>query len=58
MEENCHHEILKQQIIKCLNCFRNSKIVQPSFHFHPPRDLEAYFVRATDIYTCWYCKLP
>ena len=30
MEEKCHHEKLKQQIIKCLNCFPNSKIVQPS----------------------------
>ena len=29
MEEKCHHEKLKQQIIKCLNCFPNSKIVQP-----------------------------
>ena len=33
MEEKCHHEKLKQQIIKCLNCFPNSKIVQPSLHF-------------------------
>ena len=33
MEEKCLHEKLKQQIIKCLNCFPNSKIVQPSLHF-------------------------
>ena len=34
MEEKCYHEKLKQQIIKCLNCFPNSKIVQPSLlHF-------------------------
>ena len=33
MEEKCHHEKLKQQTIKCLNCFPNSKIVQPFFHF-------------------------
>ena len=50
MEEKCHHEKLKQQIIKCLNCFPNSKIVQPSLHFLC-QYLEAYFVRATDIYT-------
>ena len=29
MEEKYHHEKLKQQIIKCLNCFPNSKIVNP-----------------------------
>ena len=33
MEEKCHHEKLKQQIIKCLNCFPNSKSVQPSLHY-------------------------
>ena len=33
IEETCHHEKLKQQIIKCLNCFPNSEIVQPSLHF-------------------------
>ena len=33
MEEKCRHKNLKQQIIKCLNCFPNSKIVQPSLHF-------------------------
>ena len=33
IEETRHHEKLKQQIIKCLNCFPNSEIVQPYLHF-------------------------
>ena len=33
MEEKCHDEKLEKQIIKCLNCFSNSEIIQPSLHF-------------------------
>ena len=31
--DKCHHEKLKQKIIKCLICFSNTKIIQPSLHF-------------------------
>ena len=49
MEEKCHHDKLKQQIIKYLNCFPNSKIVQPLLHFLRQGIWKAHFVQAADI---------